>query len=58
MAKTNYGHVKRQKEAARKLRQQKKQDRRQSKVGEEAAPAESDGGVEAPVTPTESEPSK
>jgi hypothetical protein len=37
MAKTNYNLAKRQKEAARKARQLKKQDRRQGRVGE--APA-------------------
>lgn len=34
MAKTNYNLAKRQKEAARKARQLKKQDRRQGRVGE------------------------
>lgn len=31
MAKTNYGQIKKQKEAARKARQQKKMDRRQAR---------------------------
>jgi len=42
MAKPNYGHAKRQKETARKARQQKKLERRQTRVptaGENPAPA-------------------
>jgi hypothetical protein len=44
VAKPNYGQVKRQKEAARKLRQQKKLDRRQARVGE---PGDADQGDQA-----------
>lgn len=56
MAKTNYGFAKRQKEAARKARQQKKQDRRQARVDEtpptDAATA-ADGEQPTPVGESE-----
>lgn len=50
MAKTNYGQLKKQKEAARKARQQKKLDRRQSRVGDEA-PVGGENTAEAAATP-------
>lgn len=46
MAKSNYGQVKRQKEAARKARQQEKLDRRQARAA--AIPAEHDASAETP----------
>jgi hypothetical protein len=49
MAKTNYGQVKRQKEAARKAKHQKKLDRRQARPDENAAP-------DAPATDAAAEP--
>ncbi len=54
MAKTNYGQLKRQKEAARKERHQKKLDRRQSRTDEEA-PASTDNAGEPAVTPPQNE---
>ena len=45
MAKPNYGHMKKQKEAARKARQQAKADRRQARVQgpQEDAPSGASG---------------
>ena len=52
MPKPNYNLAKRQKEAARKARQMKKQDRRQGRAGEAAAPdgdATNEAAVDASV---------
>jgi hypothetical protein len=53
MPKPNYGHVKRQKEAQRKLRQQKKLDRRQTRPEESTpeTPASPAGNPDGTVTP-------
>lgn len=56
MAKTNYNLAKRQKEAARKARQLKKQDRRQGRAGEAPAgetEAAADVAGQDPVSPPE-----
>ena len=58
MARSNYGQVKRAKEAARKARQQKKLDRRQARTS--TAPVEHDAQAEeqraAPSLPDEEMP--
>lgn len=53
MAKPNYQHVKRQKEAARKARQQEKLQRKQARTEEPAkAPDEAEASIVTPVVPT------
>jgi hypothetical protein len=47
VAKSNYGQMRKQKEAARKARQQKKLDRRQGRANDSAPPGE--GPVAAPA---------
>jgi hypothetical protein len=47
VAKANYGQMRKQKEAARRARQQKKLDRRQGRAGDTAPPGE--GPVPAPA---------
>lgn len=51
MAKTNYGQIRKQKEAARRARHQKKLDRRQARPTD-AAPEEATAGAEPVGTPT------
>jgi hypothetical protein len=51
MAKRNYGQVKRQKEASRKARQQKKQERRQARAPELDAPASPSGSADPEGNP-------
>jgi hypothetical protein len=50
MGKVNYQHLKRQKETARKNRQQEKQDRRVSNKGDSNSDAPSDASSQEEVT--------